>query len=209
MEFIKISPSANQVAPSTEVRAVAEHKAPQISPASVLAAPIIVRPFIEPKPLLTPRNVRAFSASLGLGCVSVAAVYYFVSKSIGETFEEERLLAGRIHNRIVVHGATDKDTMGVRMPEFKAPSSYHSLEQKMRTSKEIKEAVIAHEPVLHNEAVKRMKLMWNDAIVRLQTVLEMTAMQLEQHKFEQSKRNIVARLEEDGYLIKELRQRFP
>ncbi|KAG5492870.1 hypothetical protein JKF63_01450 [Porcisia hertigi] len=164
-------------------------------------APERLRPYVEPKPFISRRQLQVFTVSLGLGAASVAMVYFFLSASIRNRVEEEQLQVDRIveRNRLAM-----QDRMSV-LPAFTAPSTFDDLYAKMvKRDLEVEKQLAQAKSTLHTETMFHAKMWWNRCLRNIQSAADaFTAAQLHRQEA-QVEANIKATLKYSGYELASL-----
>eukprot|EP00758_Cryptobia_borreli_P005896 Tbor_TRINITY_DN5010_c5_g6::TRINITY_DN5010_c5_g6_i1::g.14106::m.14106 len=158
------------------------------------------------KPFISANKIRNFSASLGVGVVSVATVYYLLSKQVADHFEEEAKLMRKL----------EEDASRARrtshLQHFVAPSSFAMLQKKMIEEEKLQELGLAkHQQnktsvVLHQEFLLRLKARWNKMVQDGQDSMNILIMQYNNYRDEQMKAVMMGVLEMNGLKVISMEQ---
>ncbi|EAN76980.1 uncharacterized protein TEOVI_000798200 [Trypanosoma equiperdum] len=170
-------------------------------------APELLLPYVEPKPFVSTKRLKAFVASMFVGATTIGTAYYLLSKSISTSLEDgnKNLYLQRIieSNRVALQPRPNI------VPEFTAPSSFAELQKKMQQHElelDRKRARILDETVmLHAEAGFRMKLWWNTCLAHIQEAGDKLAFLLQERRERAALAHIRESLDEKGYELVKLR----
>lgn len=164
------------------------------------------------KNFVKPRRARPFTVASFAGAACVGGVYYLISTAIADQTEAQEALVGRLRRQPEINTSQAASVV----PEFKAPSSYANLAERLNTKVKgpVDTAALAAEahrekseqPLLHQQIVLRSKTAWNTGIIRMQDALEEFMVRYRQRRIENCKRAVAARLAAQNFYVVTLRE---
>jgi hypothetical protein len=159
---------------------------------SAAEAPHRLPRYTEPRPFVTARSVKAFTATALVACGCAAALYRLLVANVEELDKAQLAAAAAI---IPAPLRATPPSLATRhdvpeLPQFAAPTTFSQLSQLTAkpenlvvSSKAAVEVAVRQQPLLHREAFGRLKGSWNNAIDALETSVV---------NLEQQRRNYVA-----------------
>lgn len=168
-------------------------------------APELLRPYVTPTPFVSAKRLQVFLASFGVGATTIGGVYYFLSRSMSNSHEEELRYVQRVmeSNRLAM-----KDQKCI-IPEFTAPSSFAELKAKMRQHEFDMEKQLQQmnrdTVMLHREVLFRLKVWWNACLTQLQESCDQLGVMIQRRKRRAAEANIKHILDDEGYELVRLR----
>ena len=164
---------------SPAVAAAAASAPPSLEPSAVEAPHALPR-YTEPKPFVTGRALKTFGAAalVAGGCATV--LYKLLANSISQLDQEQESAALPLRRRPAGSQTpvVTRDSTQVALPTFTSPSTFAELAQcndsDFRVGTPSADPAVSPQPLLHQEAVHRVRCLWNDAIDGLEAaVVEM------------------------------------
>lgn len=145
--------------------------------ASAAEAPHMLPRYTEPKPFVSGRALKAFGASTVIAFGCAAGFYRLLAKSLTTVdLEQERAASqlrqtGRTNATGDIRGGSSAfvgfDSTEASLPRFTAPTSFAQLSAMPPTELSTGAhdgADSKHRPLLHQEAITRMRVSWNTAV---------------------------------------------
>lgn len=136
----------------------------------------------ERKPFVSAKRLKAFTGSLVVGAVSMAAVYSLLSKSMSDRHTAEVELVDRITRSTLSAAELEQrvqqdaaDLQKKFVGNFVSPSSFAELKHKANDEALLKlkpAGPAKEESLLHDVILFRAKRFWNDCITNVQTAVD-------------------------------------
>lgn len=166
---------------------------------SASEAPELLTSYVQPKPFVSPRRLQVFTVSMGVGMVAVGMVYFLVSRSIGDSIEQEQLGI----DSVAANNARAVAELRRSVISFKAPSTYEELQQKVKQRDEEVERqereVVGSTSVLYTETVFRLKMWWNRCLGRIQDAVDQFCVAHAQRQEHMARASVEATIRQHGY----------
>lgn len=169
-------------------------------------APELLQPYVEPIPFISPKRLQIFGVSMAVGMVSVASVYFFISKNISTNVEEQRHQIDLISQRNEL-AEREQERM---LPDFAAPSTYGEVYAKvLQHQRELlrqEENITKSTSTLHTETLFRLKRWWNVCLTNVQDAVDRFFIAQERRQESRARDKILASLQYSGYAVLNLRK---